>query len=116
MAKTIIRLTESELNKMIRNLTIRKLISEGVLGDGWRDPYGPARVTPNETPLQEDDADDVLNNYEAFEDDGYDPRELHKGLWPFEDMDEWPEEEIENYFKDNEADTMISLGKDNPSL
>ena len=46
--KKILRLTEGELNKIVRN-SIYKLLSEDVLGDNWHEKQ-----------------DDVLNNYEAF--------------------------------------------------
>lgn len=48
--KKIIRLTESDLHKIIEK-SVRKILREGVLGNDWRQ---------NE--------DDVLNNYEPFED------------------------------------------------
>ena len=47
--KQIIRLTESELHRIIRN-SVRKIIGEDVLGNDWHE---------NETPY---------NNYEPFED------------------------------------------------
>lgn len=48
--KKIIRLTESDLHKIIEK-SVSKILREGVLGNDWRQ---------NE--------DDVLNNYEPFED------------------------------------------------
>ena len=48
--KKIIRLTESDLHKIIEK-SVNKILREGVLGNDWRQ---------NE--------DDVLNNYEPFED------------------------------------------------
>jgi hypothetical protein len=48
--KKIIRLTESDLHKIIER-SVNKILKEGVLGNDWRQ-----------------DEDDVLNNYEPFED------------------------------------------------
>jgi len=48
--KKIIRLTESDLHRIIEK-SVNKILREGVLGNDWRQ---------NE--------DDVLNNYEPFED------------------------------------------------
>lgn len=48
--KKIIRLTESDLHKIIEK-SVSKILREGVLGNDWRQ-----------------DEDEVLNNYEPFED------------------------------------------------
>jgi len=48
--KKIIRLTESDLHRIIEK-SVSKILREGVLGNDWRQ-----------------DEDDVLNNYEPFED------------------------------------------------
>ena len=48
--KKIIRLTESDLHRIIER-SVSKILREGVLGNDWRQ-----------------DEDDVLNNYEPFED------------------------------------------------
>lgn len=47
--KKIIRMTESDLHNLIAR-TVKRIIREDVLGNDWREN------------------DDVLNNYEAFED------------------------------------------------
>lgn len=54
--KKIIRLTESDLHRIIER-SVSKILREGVLGNDWRQ-----------------DEDEVLNNYEPFEDqiDRYD--------------------------------------------
>ena len=54
--KKIIRLTESDLHRIIEK-SVSKILREGVLGNDWRQ-----------------DEDEVLNNYEPFEDqiDRYD--------------------------------------------
>ena len=54
--KKIIRLTESDLHRIIEK-SVSKILREGVLGNDWRQ-----------------DENDVLNNYEPFEDqiDRYD--------------------------------------------
>ena len=49
--KKIIRLTESELRDIISE-SVKRLLSEDVLGDNWH----------------EDNNEDVYNNYEPFED------------------------------------------------
>jgi len=48
--KKIIRLTESDLHRIIER-SVSKILKEGVLGNDWHQ-----------------DEDDVLNNYEPFED------------------------------------------------
>ena len=48
--KKIIRLTESDLHRIIEK-SVSKILREGVLGNDWRQ-----------------DENDVLNNYEPFED------------------------------------------------
>ena len=48
--KKIIRLTESDLHRIIER-SVSKILREGVLGNDWRQ-----------------DEDEVLNNYEPFED------------------------------------------------
>lgn len=48
--KKIIRLTESELHRIIEN-SVKKILKEDVLGNDWR----------------EDEEDSVMNNYEQFE-------------------------------------------------
>ena len=68
--KQIIRLTESELMEII-NSSVKRMLREDVLGNDWN-------VN-----------DEVLNNYEAFEDDENDPLSFVKDYEGFEDEHNW---------------------------
>ena len=92
--KKIIRMTESDLHNLVAR-TVKRIIREDVLGNDWREN------------------DDVLNNYEAFEDqkttpfngmtndhdwsvkgeDG-DPTHYDNYSDDIENGDDWPEERV----------------------
>ena len=56
--KKIIRLTESDLHRIIKQ-SVKRILREDVLGDNWHEKEETTPVVDNEK---------VLNNYEAFED------------------------------------------------
>lgn len=92
--KKIIRLTESDLHKIIEK-SVSKILREGVLGNDWRQ---------NE--------DDVLNNYEPFEDqiDRYEAEN------EFRNQHDWGaqgEEDIDPTYYDQHSD-VIGWNDDEP--
>lgn len=92
--KKIIRLTESDLHRIIER-SVSKILREGVLGNDWRQ---------NE--------DDVLNNYEPFEDqiDRYDAET------EFRNQHDWGaqgEEDIDPTHYDQHSD-VIGWNDDEP--
>ena len=92
--KKIIRLTESDLHRIIEG-SVKRILREGVLGNDWRQ---------NE--------DDVLNNYEPFEDqiDRYDAET------EFRNQHDWGaqgEEDIDPTYYDQHSD-VIGWNDDEP--
>ena len=81
----VIRLTEQDLSKMIKK-SLANIMNEDVLGDNW----------------QERDDDDVLNNYEPFEDQEGDDLDSHDwgvsgdgDIYPTEyDSDDYDQDEF----------------------
>jgi len=80
--KKIIRLTESDLHRIIKR-SVSKILREGVLGNDWRQ---------NE--------DDALNNYEPFEDqiDRYEAETEFRNQ--HSDALGWNDDEAEGYEED----------------
>lgn len=85
--KKIIRLTESDLHRIIER-SVSKILREDVLGNDWRQ---------NE--------DDVLNNYEAFDDQ----IESYKAEDEFRNQHDWGaqgEEVIDPTYYDQHSDAL----------
>lgn len=85
--KKIIRLTESDLHRIIER-SVSKILREDVLGNDWRQ---------NE--------DDVLNNYEAFDDQ----IESYKAEDEFRNQHDWGaqgEEEIDPTYYGQHSDVL----------
>ena len=85
--KKIIRLTESDLHRIIEK-SVNKILREGVLGNDWRQ-----------------DEDDVLNNYEPFEDQ----IDRYKAETEFRNQHDWGaqgEEDIDPTHYDQHSDVI----------
>jgi hypothetical protein len=92
--KKIIRLTESDLHRIIER-SVNKIIKEGVLGNDWRQ-----------------DEDDVLNNYEPFEDQ----IDRYEAETEFRNKHDWGaqgEEDIDPTHYDQHSD-VIGWNDDEP--
>ncbi len=92
--KKIIRLTESDLHKIIEK-SVSKILREGVLGNDWRQ-----------------DEDDVLNNYEPFEDQ----IDRYEAETEFRNQHDWGaqgEEDIDPTHYDQHSD-VIGWNDDEP--
>ena len=86
--KKIIRLTESELKRIINN-SVRKIIKEDVLGNDWREAEN-----------------DVMNNYEPFELQKQDDNDNNWGIKGEEGLDQT------NY--DNFSDDIVNGYEEDP--
>ena len=85
--KKIIRLTESDLHRIIER-SVSKILREGVLGNDWRQ-----------------DEDDVLNNYEPFEDQ----IDRYEAETEFRNQHDWGaqgEEDIDPTYYDQHSDVL----------
>ena len=92
--KKIIRLTESDLHRIIER-SVSKILREGVLGNDWRQ-----------------DEDDVLNNYEPFEDQ----IDRYEAETEFRNQHDWGaqgEEDIDPTHYDQHSD-VIGWNDDEP--
>lgn len=92
--KKIIRLTESDLHRIIEK-SVSKILREGVLGNDWRQ-----------------DEDDVLNNYEPFEDQ----IDRYEAETEFRNQHDWGaqgEEDIDPTHYDQHSD-VIGWNDDEP--
>ena len=92
--KKIIRLTESDLHRIIER-SVNKILKEGVLGNDWRQ-----------------DEDDVLNNYEPFEDQ----IDRYEAEAEFRNQHDWGaqgEEDIDPTHYDQHSD-VIGWNDDEP--
>ena len=79
----VIRLTEQDLSKMIKK-SLANIMNEDVLGDNW----------------QEREEDDVLNNYEPFEDQEVDDLDSHDWGVSGEDNIDPTEYDSDYYYQD----------------
>ena len=92
--KKIIRLTESDLHKIIER-SVKRILREDVLGNDWRQ-----------------DEDDVLNNYEPFEDQ----IDRYEAETEFRNQHDWGaqgEEDIDPTHYDQHSD-VIGWNDDEP--
>lgn len=92
--KKIIRLTESDLHRIIER-SVSKILKEGVLGNDWHQ-----------------DEDDVLNNYEPFEDQ----IDRYEAETEFRNQHDWGaqgEEDIDPTHYDQHSD-VIGWNDDEP--
>lgn len=92
--KKIIRLTESDLHRIIEK-SVSKILREGVLGNDWRQ-----------------DENDVLNNYEPFEDQ----IDRYEAETEFRNQHDWGaqgEEDIDPTHYDQHSD-VIGWNDDEP--
>ncbi len=92
--KKIIRLTESDLHRIIER-SVSKILREGVLGNDWHQ-----------------DEDDVLNNYEPFEDQ----IDRYEAETEFRNQHDWGaqgEEDIDPTHYDQHSD-VIGWNDDEP--
>ena len=83
----VIRLTEQDLSKMIKK-SLANIMNEDVLGDNW----------------QEREDDDVLNNYEPFEDQDGDDLDSHDWGVSGEDNIDPTEYDSDDYDQDEFGD------------
>ena len=85
--KKIIRLTESDLHRIIEG-SVKRILREDVLGNDWRQ-----------------DEDDVLNNYEPFEDQ----IDRYEAETEFRNQHDWGaqgEEDIDPTYYDQHSDIL----------
>ena len=104
----VIRLTEQDLSKMIKK-SLANIMNEDVLGDNW----------------QEREDDDVLNNYEPFEDQEGDDLDSHDwgvsgedNIDPTEyDSDDYDQDEFGyDEYDDDYEDHFVEAGSEDCTL